>query len=184
MRKFIKYSSLFFGFVIFLISAYITGYLQGQKNAIPLIQVKDFTSAEQSTGAIQLPLNKILLVKYGTKYGAIKLIKSNDDFAEIQWWYQVFPSNDFISNKVETGTAKLFEKYERTRMSPNTYFMKDKGSNLTINFDDVRIQWSAGNWIYYSDKYGLLLTDKEDIAKVGLAGYYHWTYKLRGKSPS
>jgi len=122
-------------------------------------------------------LNKILLVKYGSKYGAIKLIKSNNDSAEIQWCYQVVPSNDFISNKVETGTAKLFEKYERTKISPNISFMKDKDSNLTINFDDVKIQWSAGNWIYYSDKYGLLLTDKEDIAKVEIAGYYQWTYK-------
>ncbi|HWR59527.1 MAG TPA: hypothetical protein VN328_11630 [Thermodesulfovibrionales bacterium] len=95
---------------------------------------------------------RILLVKYGTKYGAIKLIGSTDDSAEIQWWYQVVPNNDFISKRVKSGTAKLFEKYERTKISPGITYSKDKGSNLTIDFDDFRIQWSAGNWIYYGDK--------------------------------
>jgi hypothetical protein len=177
MKKIIQFGSLFLVFVIFLIAAYMAGYLKGQKNAIPLIQVQDVTSSKQSTSAIQLPLNKIILVKYGVKYGAIKLIKSVDNSSEIQWWYQVVPSSNFISSKIETGIAKLFEKYERTKITPSASFMKDKGSNLSINFDNVKIEWSADNWIYYSDEYGLLLTDEEDISKVGIAGYYQWTYR-------
>lgn len=132
-----------------------------------------------STTAIELPSNKILLVNYDNKYGAIKILSSGTDRAKVEWWYQILPSTVLVTGNTKHGETKLFEKYKTIETVDNKHQLIDIGSNLYINLDTIRIEWSASNWIYYSEKYGLHLTDIEDIKKVKIEKYYDWTYIKR-----
>ena len=58
------------------------------------------------------------------------------------------------ANKVSSGSGELFEKYEEVAKTPTGSHVKDVGSSLGIEIQDVTLEWSSGSdsggWIYYN----------------------------------
>ncbi len=121
----------------------------------------------KSGNAIRIPQNKILLIRHDNKYGALKVIKSGDDFAEYEWYYQNDGTGVFISSTAMRGKGKVFEKYRAVEKTPTSQQVIDKGSELFIKFGEFKLEWSSGNWIYFPDELTeMALTDKEDIRNI------------------
>ena len=119
------------------------------------------------TNVVELTENKIIVIEYQGTFAAIKLLKHGNDFAKVKWWIQEKPSQDFISGNVKTGFVDLFEKYERVKtIEPNTFQVKDKGSNLFIKLNNLEIEWSASNWLYINENYNYEIFDTNDISEV------------------
>ena len=71
------------------------------------------------------------------------------------------------TNKASSGSGELFEKYEEVAKTPTGSHVKDVGSSLGIEIQDVTLEWSSGSdssgWIYYNpSKITLAYQTKKD----------------------
>lgn len=159
MKKIIKATLLLLSLLVCFIGGFYTGLNLNIQNCEDL-------SSVASTTALELPNNKILLIKQNNNYAALKILKRSNSSAHYEWWYQKDGSGNFNSKSVLTGKGKVFEKYKSTQISKGRFFLEDAGSNLLIKINDIEMEWSAPNFIYYSNNYGLSLTDKTDIKDI------------------
>lgn len=123
---------------------------------------------------VRLPVGKILLIRQGNKYGAIKITKSEKDFSEYEWYYQGDGTGDFTSKTAMHGTGKVFEKYREIEISPIEYQVVDIGSKLFIEFGIFSLEWNQGNWVYFpkeedpKNQIEMTLTEAEDIQEIDI----------------
>ena len=159
MKKIIK--------VILVILSLLVCFIGGFYTGISLeIQNCEDLSSDASTNSLALPNNKILLINKNLSYAALKILKRSNSSAHYKWWYQKDGNGNFNTKSVLMGEGKVFEKYKRTQISKNEFSLKDSGSDLLININDIVIEWSAPNYIYYSNNYELSLTDKTEIKDI------------------
>ena len=129
----------------------------------------------ESTGAVRLSENSVLLIKMDSGYGAIKMLKSGRRSAKVKWWYQAgLPSNAF-SDTALSGIANLKEKLKVIKGGAQTH-LEDKGSVDIVKVHETNVKWSAPNLIYYDTKFGLVLKREADIKKVVIDEHDNWTY--------
>jgi hypothetical protein len=129
----------------------------------------------ESTGAVRLPKNSILLIKTDSGYGAIKMLKSNKHCAKVKWWYQEGLASNAFSDTALSDIVKLKEKFKLTKGEVRPHF-EDKGSVNIVKIHGTNVKWSAPNWFYYDGKFGLVLKEEADIKKVLIDDHYAWTY--------
>lgn len=141
-------------------------HLEAAKNREGSVDNREILPEENAV-SVELPKGKILLLGYEGKYGAIQITDFDHKSAEAKWWYQIEPSTDFTSKKIQSGEAHLYENYVRQKeIAPNKWEVKDVGSKLYIEFDDIKILWSASNWLYIPKSYEYKLTDLTDIKEL------------------
>jgi hypothetical protein len=129
----------------------------------------------ESTGAVRLPKNSILLVKTDSGYGAIKILKSSKRSAKIKWWYQAGLGSVAFSDTALAGIAELKENIKMIKDEVRTR-LEDKGSVNVVKVNTTGVKWSAPNWFYYDSRFGLVLKTEVDIRKIVIDEHDNWTY--------
>jgi hypothetical protein len=129
----------------------------------------------ESTGAVRLLKNSILLIKTDSGYGAIKMLKSSRHCAKVKWWYQEGLSSNAFSDTALSDIVKLKEKFKLIKGEARPHF-EDKGSINVVKIHGANVKWSAPYWFYYDSKFGLVLKGEADIKKVVIDEHDTWTY--------
>ena len=129
----------------------------------------------ESTGAVRLLKNYILLIKTDSGYGAIKMLKSSRHSAKVKWWYQEGLASNAFSDTAQSDIAKLMERFKIIKGEARPHF-EDKGSVNVVKVHGANVKWSAPCWFYYDGKFGLVLKEEADIKKVVIDEHDNWTY--------
>jgi hypothetical protein len=129
----------------------------------------------ESTGAVRLLKNSILLIKMDSGYGAIKMLKSSKHCAKVKWWYQEGLTSNTFSDTALSDIVKLKERFKMIKGEAKPH-LEDKGSVNVVKIHGTNVKWSAPNWFYYDSKFGLVLKGEADIKKVVIDEHDTWTY--------
>ena len=160
--------------MVCIIAALIVGFNYGI--LINTDKAGDKTAEEfESTGAVRLPKNSILLIKTDSGYGAIKILKSNKKSAKVKWWYQTGLTSNAFSDTALAGIAELKENIKMIKDEVRTR-LEDKGSVNVVKVYTAGVKWSAPNWFYYDSRFGLVLKTEVDIRKIAIDEHDNWTY--------
>jgi hypothetical protein len=160
--------------LICIISALIVGFNYGVLINVDKSDNKMINEFE-STGAVRLPKNSILLIKTDSGYGAIKILKLGKRSAKVKWWYQAGLTSSAFSDTVLSGMAELKERLKVIKGEVKTH-LEDKGSVNVVKVQEANVKWSAPNWFYYDSRFGLVLKTEVDINKVVIDEHDAWTY--------
>jgi hypothetical protein len=129
----------------------------------------------ESTGAVRLLKNYILLIKTDSGYGAIKILKASKRSAKVKWWYQEGLTSNAFSDTALSGIVKLKERLKVIKGEAKTH-LENKGSVDVVKVYGTNVKWSAPYWFYYDSKFGLVLKEEADIKKVAIDEHDPWTY--------
>ncbi|MCK5708003.1 MAG: hypothetical protein KAI43_10155 [Candidatus Aureabacteria bacterium] len=126
-----------------------------------IIRIDDCKIAEYNMKmplSIQVPLNKLVLIRSGNNFGAFKLLRkaSKSGFlngAKYEYWYINDGNNDLTNSNVKHGTSFVFENYDKIPLNSLERRVVDRGSNLNIKVGILCVEWSRGNHIYTESYY-------------------------------
>jgi hypothetical protein len=170
LRTIVYFSILF----VCIIAALIVGFNYGI--LINTDKSGNKTAEEfESTGAVRLPKNSVLLIKMDSGYGAIEILKSSKRSAKVKWWYQAGLTSNAFSDTALSGIADLKERLKMIKGEVKTR-LEDKGSVTVVKVYESDVKWSAPNWFYYDSRFGLVLKTEVDIKKVVIDEHDNWTY--------
>jgi hypothetical protein len=129
--------------------------------------------------AVAIPKNVIVLAEKDGEFAAFKFTEFEQDRASgVKWVHH--------DEKFEPQDGERFEVYENYRRVPATeeyaglqdvpeversivHVVHDMGSELYIDFDTFRLEWSQTSWVYLGEDVRVRLTDKSDLEDVNLS---------------
>jgi len=129
--------------------------------------------------AVEIPKNVIVLAEKDGEFAAFKFTEFEPDRASgVKWIHR--------DNKFEPQDGERFEVYENYRRVPATeeyvglqdvpaversfvHIVHDMGSELHIDFDTFRLEWSQTSWVYLGEDVRVRLTNKSDLEDVNLS---------------
>ncbi len=104
---------------------------------------------------IGMPIGRILIVRVGQKYCAMKFTRSwlgeteNDHYSSYEFYYQGDGSGNFSKSNVVFGTGELFFPRVRGGMF---IFPMIIGSKDIINCGEIHLKWThTPNWVFFED---------------------------------
>jgi len=119
--------------------------------------------------SIAMPLGRIILIRKGQKYCAIKFIDTWlgetewDHFSSYEYYYQGDGSGDFSKGNIISGTGELYFPRIRPFLNMLGY---QKGRNTTIKCGGMKFEWIFIASLYLSKTYELAPTPWMNINEV------------------